>query len=229
MSTALALRLIASGAVSAADAEAALLGALARRVPFVRALIDTGAVGEAALEQVLEQLGGIGLRHVAGMPELVNRLPPHFCRRMGVLPVRVDHAARIVEVAAAHPLDPHIAAEVAFHLGVPARVLRAPISAIEEAIRRIELEAQAAAGRARRATPPFPHGAPESSNPPPPPPEPAPIPLLKRTGERSPDTLRLYKQTLRPGDEKDEIDFGEAAAAFEPGAESRPLPLSLAP
>ena len=171
MSTALALRLIASGAVSAADAEAALITSLARRVPFVRALIDTGAVGEAALDSYLEQLGGIGLRQVAGMPELVNRLPPHFCRRMGVLPVRVDHAARIVEVAAADPLDPHIAAEVAFHLGVPARVLRAPISAIEEAIRRIELEAQAAAGRARRATPPFPHGAPESSNPPPPPPE----------------------------------------------------------
>jgi hypothetical protein len=201
VSTALALRLIASGAVSAADAEAALLSSLVRRVPFVRALIDTGAIGEAVLDQELEHLGGIGLRQVTGMPELVNRLPPHFCRRMGVLPVRVDHAARTVEVAAADPLDTHIAAEVGFHLGVPVRVLRAPMSAIEDAIRRIELEAEAAAGRARRATPPFPHGAPESSNPPPPPPEPAPIPLVRRIGtaEKAPDTPRLYKQTLRPG------------------------------
>ena len=221
MSTALALRLIASGAVSAADAEAALLSSLARRVPFVRALIDTGAVTEAALEPTLELLGGIGMRQVAGMPELVNRLPPHFCRRMGVLPVRVDPSARVVEIAAADPLDPHLAAEISFHLGVPARVLRAPISAIEEAIRRIELEAQAAAGRTRRATPPFPHGAPESSNPPPPPPEPAPIPLLRRSGDRSPDTLRLYKQTLRPGSSRLERDATSSRPSV-PGAPISP-------
>lgn len=231
MSTALALRLIASGAVSAADAEAALLSSLARRIPFLRALIDTGAIGEALLDQEMEHLGGIGLRQVAGVPELVNRLPPHFCRRMGVLPVRVDHAARTVEVAVADPLDLHIAAEVGFHLGVPVRVIRAPISAIEAAIRRIELEAEAAAGRARRATPPFPHGAPESSNPPPPPPEPAPIPLVRRTGagEKPPDTLRLYKQTLRPGavPPGSELDFNDAAPqqGTPLGAESTPIPL----
>ena len=227
MSTALALRLIASGAVSQADAEAALLSSLARRVPFVRALIDGGAIGEAALDQWLEQLGGIGLRQVVGMPELVNRLPPHFCRRMGVLPIGVDHAARIVELAAADPLDPHIAAEVAFHLGVPARVMRAPIAAIEEAIRRIELSAEAAAGRARRATPPFPHGAPESSNPPPPPPDPAPIPLVKRAGERSPDTLRLYKQTLRPGEGKGDLDDAQPSGplSYDALPESQPIPL----
>ncbi|MFO0590672.1 MAG: hypothetical protein U0441_24225 [Polyangiaceae bacterium] len=229
MSTALALRLIASGAVSQADAEAALLSSLARRVPFVRALIDGGAIGEAALDQWLEQLGGIGLRQVVGMPELVNRLPPHFCRRMGVLPIGVDHAARVVELAAADPLDPHVAAEVAFHLGVQARVMRAPIATIEEAIRRIELSAEAAAGRARRATPPCPHGAPESSNPPPPPPDPAPIPLVKRTGERSPDTLRLYKQTLRPGAGKDDLDYEDVQPSgpmsFDALPESQPIPL----
>ncbi|MBK8257609.1 MAG: hypothetical protein IPK82_33685 [Polyangiaceae bacterium] len=226
MSTALATRLIASGAVSTADAEAALLSSLARRIPFVRALIDTGTVSEAVLDQELEALGGIGLRQVTGMPELVNRLPPHFCRRMGVLPVRVDHAARVVEVAAADPLDPHLAAEVHFHLGVPVRVLRAPMSAIEDAIRRIELEAEAAAGRARRATPPFPHGAPESSNPPPPPPEPTPIPLVRKTGG-PPDTLRMYKQTLRPGSMK-ALDFSDAPAPAPTGEgppPTEPLPL----
>lgn len=218
MSIALAQRLIASGAVSAADAEAALLSSLARRIPFVRALIDTGAIAEAVLEQEIEQLGGIGLRQVVGIPELVNRLPPHFCRRMGVLPVRVDHAARVVEVAAADPLDGHVAAEVSFHLGVPVRVLRAPMSSIEDAIRRIELEAEAAAGRTRRATPPFPHGAPESSNPPPPPPDPAPIPLVKKVKERPPDTLRLYKQTMRPGDEEPGLDIRETPRPPSDGA-----------
>ena len=172
------------------------------------------------------------------MPELVNRLPPHFCRRMGVLPVRVDAAARTVEVAAADPLDPHLPAEVAFHLGVPVRVLRAPIAAIEDAIRRIELEAEAAAGRARRATPPFPHGAPESSNPPPPPPDPAPIPLIRRTvgGEKPPDTLRLYKATLRPGALSPDPDPSNAAhsggargaergPSLPPESETAPIPL----
>lgn len=209
MSIALAQRLITSGAVSASDAEAALLSSLARRVPFVRALIDTGAIAEAILDQELEALGGVGLRQVSGVPELVNRLPPHFCRRMGVLPVRVDHGARVVEVAAADPLDPHVAAEVTFHLGVPVRVLRAPMSAIEDAIRRIELEAEAAAGRTRRATPPFPHGAPESSNPPPPPQE-RPIPLVKKAKpEKAPDTLKLYKQTGHP-EEGADLDFCDA-------------------
>jgi len=236
VSSALALRLIAHGAVSASDAEAALLASLSRRIPFVRALVDTGAIGEALLDAELEQLGGIGLRQVAGMPELVNRLPPHFCRRMGVLPLRVDHPARVVEVAAADPLDPHIAAEVAFHLGVPVRVLRAPISAIEDAIRRIELEAEAAAGRSRRATPPFPHGAPDSSNPPPPPAlDPPPIPLLKRIGpDKPPDTLRLYKQTLRPDAPGAELDFNDTRPAAKtpltpapaaPNSEPTPVPL----
>lgn len=219
MSFALAQRLIASGAVSAADAEAALLSSLAGRVPFVRALIDTGAIAEAVLDQEIEQLGGIGLRQVSGMPELVNRLPPHFCRRMGVLPVRVDHGARVVEIAAADPLDVHLAAEVSFHLGVPVRVLRAPMSAIEDAIRRIELQAEAAAGRTRRATPPFPHGAPESSNPPPPPAE-RPIPLVKKVkpGAKPPDTLRLYKQSIRPGEENADLDFAEGTRPPSDGA-----------
>ncbi len=219
MSFALAQRLIASGAVSAADAEAALLSSLAGRVPFVRALIDTGAIAEAVLDQEIEQLGGIGLRQVSGMPELVNRLPPHFCRRMGVLPVRVDHGARVVEIAAADPLDAHLAAEVSFHLGVPVRVLRAPMSAIEDATRRIELQAEAAAGRTRRATPPFPHGAPESSNPPPPPAE-RPIPLVKKVkpGAKPPDTLRLYKQSIRPGEESADLDFAEGTRPPSDGA-----------
>lgn len=224
MSTALAQRLIASGAVSAADAEAALLSSLARRVPFVRALIDTGAIAEAVLDQEIEQLGGIGLRQVSGMPELVNRLPPHFCRRMGVLPVRVDHGARVVEIAAADPLDAHLAAEVSFHLGVPVRVLRAPMSSIEDAIRRIELQAEAAAGRTRRATPPFPHGAPESSNPPPPPlPAERPIPLVKKVkpAEKPPDTLRLYKQSIPPGEESADLDF---AGGTRPPSDGAPPP-----
>lgn len=211
MSTALALRLIASGAVAATDAESALLASVVRRVPFVRALLDTGAIGEHALEQLLDRWGGLGLRQVVGIPELVNRLPPHFCRRFGALPVRVDAQARVVEVASADPVDLHLAQETAFHLGVPVRLVRASLAAIEEAIRRIELEGEPGdtragpSARVRRATPPFPHGAPESTNPPP--------TTSADDSARSavaPAAEPRFRETLRPGAATPE-DAGAAA------------------
>ena len=182
MSIDLGRRLIAAGLVPPEEVEAALFLSVARGVPFARVLIDRGAISERGLEDELERVGGLGLRQVAGADELVARLPRAMCRRLAALPTRVDPASGAVDVAAAaDPLDPHVAAEFGFHLGAPIRVLRAPIAAIEEAIRRLELDDSAAPDppRRRRATPPFPHGAPQSSNPPPVLDE-APIPLVRK-------------------------------------------------
>ena len=173
-------RLIAAGVVPPEEVEAALFLSCVRGVPFARVLLDRGALSARALEDELERVGGLGLRQVVGSTDLVARLPRAMCRRLAALPVRVDNVTGTVDVVAADPLDAHLAAEFGFHLGAPIRVLRASIAAIEEAIRRLELDDQThGPGRSRRVTPPFPHGAPQSSNPPPVAEE-APIPLVRR-------------------------------------------------
>jgi hypothetical protein len=175
-------RLIAAGVVSPEELEAALFVSVARGVPLPRVLVDRGALSERALEEELERMGGLALRQVTGAPELMARLPRAMCRRLSALPTRVDPATGVVDVAATDPLDPHIAAEIGFHLGAPVRVLRAPIGAVEDAIRRLELDEPAArteTKRPRRVTPAFPHGAPQSSNPPPSMDE-SPIPLVRK-------------------------------------------------
>lgn len=173
-------RLIAAGVVPPEEVEAALFLSSVRGVPFTRVLLDRGAISARSLEDELERVGGLGLRQVAGSPELVAKLPRAMCRRLAALPVRVDNVTGTVDVVAADPLDGHVPAEFGFHLGAPIRVLRAPIAAIEEAIRRLELDDQSPGpGRARRVTPPFPHGAPQSTMPPPVA-DAEPIPLVRR-------------------------------------------------
>lgn len=202
MSIDLGRRLIAAGLVPPEEVEAALFVSVARGVPFARVLIDRGAINERGLERELERLGGLGLRQVAGAAELVARLPRAMCRRLAALPTKYDPQTGTIDVAAADPLDPHVASEFGFHLGASIRVVRAPIAAIEEAIRRLELDEPEPAGRARerRKTPPFPHGAPQSSLPPPVLDE-APIPLVRKAQVPPPPSPRetLPAQAPAPG------------------------------
>lgn len=185
MAVELGRRLISSGVVAPDEIEAALFLSVVRGVPVTRALVDRGALLERTLEEELARRGGVALRHVVGNPELMARLPRAMCRRLAAIPTRVDAFDGTVDVAAADPLDPHVASEFGFHLEAPIRVLRAPLTAIEEAIRRVELGDAATQAmplrRARRLTPAFPHGAPDSSIPPPPSNE-QPIPLVRRLG-----------------------------------------------
>ncbi|WP_437841216.1 hypothetical protein [Sorangium sp. So ce1153] len=193
MSLDLGRLLISAGAVSKAEVEAALFVAVLRGISFPRALIDRAAITERALEAELERRGGLALRQVVGARELVARLPRAMCRRLGAVPIRVDPGAGTVDVAAADPLDRHIADEFSFHLGAPVRIFRAPITAIEEAIRALELdEREQVPVRRRRATPAFPHGAPQSTIPPPPSHE-VPIPLIRRAPVPSFDEAGLVE------------------------------------
>ncbi|WP_437683269.1 hypothetical protein [Sorangium sp. So ce131] len=214
MSLDLGRLLVSAGAVSKAEVEAALFVAVLRGISFPRALIDRAAITERALEEELERRGGLALRQVVGARELVARLPRAMCRRLGAVPIRMD--AGVVDVAAADPLDRHVADEFSFHLGAPVRIFRAPIAAVEEAIRALDLdEREQAPPRVRRATPAFPHGAPQSTIPPPPSYE-LPIPLIRRAAVPSFDEPPPHEPPSGPSGRRGAAPNGHAALLADP-------------
>ncbi|AUX32801.1 hypothetical protein SOCE836_049480 [Sorangium cellulosum] len=215
--------LIAAGAVSKAEVEAALFVAVLRGISFPRALIDRAAISERALEAELERRGGLALRQVVGARDLVARLPRAMCRRLGAVPIRLDPGAGTVDVAAADPLDRHIADEFSFHLGAPVRIYRAPITAIEEAIRALELdEREQVPARSRRATPAFPHGAPQSTIPPPPSYE-VPIPLIRRAAVPSFDEPGLHEPPSGKSGRRVPAHNGHVLLAEAPSSQEEPI------
>ncbi|WP_437948331.1 hypothetical protein WME98_48230 [Sorangium sp. So ce296] len=223
MSLDLGRLLISAGAVSKAEVEAALFVAVLRGISFPRALIDRAAITERALEAELERRGGLALRQVVGARDLVARLPRAMCRRLGAVPIRVDPGAGTVDVAAADPLDRHIADEFSFHLGAPVRIYRAPITAIEEAIRALELdEREQVPARSRRATPAFPHGAPQSTIPPPPSYE-VPIPLIRRAAVPSFDEPGLHEPPSGKPGRRAPAHNGHALLAEAPSSQEEPI------
>ncbi|XXT24291.1 hypothetical protein WME94_22410 [Sorangium sp. So ce429] len=223
MSLDLGRLLISAGAVSKAEVEAALFVAVLRGISFPRALIDRAAITERALEAELERRGGLALRQVVGARELVARLPRAMCRRLGAVPIRVDPGAGTVDVAAADPLDRHIADEFSFHLGAPVRIFRAPITAIEEAIRALELdEREQVPVRMRRATPAFPHGAPQSTIPPPPSHE-VPIPLIRRAAVPSFDEPGLVESPGGSAGRRAQAQNGHALLVDAPSPQEEPI------
>ncbi|WP_438020969.1 hypothetical protein WMF18_18700 [Sorangium sp. So ce315] len=223
MSLDLGRLLISVGAVSKAEVEAALFVAVLRGISFPRALIDRAAISERALEQELDRRGGLALRQVVGARDLVARLPRAMCRRLGAVPIRVDPGVGTVDVAAADPLDRHIADEFSFHLGAPVRIFRAPITAIEDAIRALELdEREPVPVRSRRATPAFPHGAPQSTIPPPPSYE-VPIPLIRRASVPSFDDPGLLDPEAGSADRRGSAHNGHALLADAPAPHEDPI------
>ncbi|MFO0551673.1 MAG: hypothetical protein U0271_25025 [Polyangiaceae bacterium] len=208
MTLELARRLLAAGAISPRDVEAALYLSVVRGVSTARALVDRGVLSERALEEELNRRRGLPLRQVNPQPELVSQLPRGMCRMLAAVPLRHDPITGSIEVAAVDPTDMHVAREFSFHLGAPVRVQRATMAAIEEAIRRLELAEGMPTSRSRRQTPAFPHGAPESVPPSPPPPSPppqaeeVPIPLVRRiSSPQAPEGLVAPNNPLDFDDE----------------------------
>lgn len=164
------------------DVEAALFLSVLRGIPFMRALLDRGSIREHELERELERGGEIAVRDVEIERTLYVRLPEGMCRRFAAVPVRYEAGENLAEIAAADPFDSHIAVEFTYHLRMPVCILRAPLAAIEDALRRSDIAAgdqppSSADPDLQRATPPFPHGAPELTSPYPPE---IPIPLTRR-------------------------------------------------
>jgi hypothetical protein len=128
--------LLEEAASEGAIAEA-LFASVAGGVPLVQALVEARAVTPEVLGRYLARTDAPYLRQVVPLVELVDRLPPGLCVRLLALPVRRDAITGTVDVVVADASDPHPPREIAFHLGVPVRVLRASAASIEEALRRL--------------------------------------------------------------------------------------------
>lgn len=117
----------------------ALFASVTGGVPLVQALIDAGAATPDVIHRYLSRVEVPYLRQVSPVQELVDRLPPGLCARLFAVPIRRDAISGTVDVAVADPRDGHAAAELSFHLQAPVRVVRAPVAAIDEAVRRIRM------------------------------------------------------------------------------------------
>lgn len=166
MSVDLGRRLVTAGLVSPGEVEAALFISVVRGTPLTRVLLERGAITERALEEEIERAFELSQRRVMAVAELVAQLPKAMCRRLAAVPTQLDPDTNTVDIAAADPLDPHIAIEFGFHLGTSIRVLRAPIAAVEEALRKLELAETELPSTPQALSPPttqpFPHGSPQS-------------------------------------------------------------------
>lgn len=129
--------LLALDAASPEDLARALDASVSRGVPLVRALLESRAASEATLSRVLARGDAPVVQRVVPMMDLVMQLPPGICERLHAVPVRTDPTTGTVDVVVADASDTHAAAEMAFHLRAPVRVLRAPLLALEDGLRRV--------------------------------------------------------------------------------------------
>jgi hypothetical protein len=129
----LARRLLQSG-VPAADVEEALLRMMERGVALSQAVVERFPELDAVLERELSRVELPSLFSVRPLSGLIGRLPAGMCQRLLAVPVNQDPRTSRVDVAAVEALDPHLAAEFAFHLDAPVRVLLAPYAAVRAAL-----------------------------------------------------------------------------------------------
>src|SRR5258706_4231464 len=126
--------LLLSDAVSPEALAEALCTAASERVSLVRALLSTRAIDPDRLEEELARTTDAPLqRHVTPIFDLMEQLPPGLCARLLAVPVRRDPRTGTIDVAVADARDSHAAEEIAFFLRAPVRLVRAPLSAIEDA------------------------------------------------------------------------------------------------
>ena len=118
--------------------------------PFVQVLAKSREVSADVLGRYLARTEAPFLRQVVPLLEIVEKLPPGLCAALLALPVRRDAITGTVDVVVVDAADPHPGQEIAFHLGAPVRLVRAPLAAIEDALRRLRspsLPAPAAGAR----------------------------------------------------------------------------------
>jgi hypothetical protein len=132
----IARRLLASGCMTSAQAQAALMLHATRSVPLLRALRDSGVSSEA-IDRESHRADVPRLQHVAPLHDVVESLPIGMCDQFLAIPVRVDTMTSTVDVAMADPFDTHAQQEFAFHLDAPVRVVHAPLTVIERALERL--------------------------------------------------------------------------------------------
>ena len=134
MTVELARRLIDNGGIAAVDLEAALTEVVRSGVPLLRALIERGPTIANLVERELLRSNAPSVNQVRPDPELARRLPPGLCERLLAVPLSTGRRSGTIDVASVDPYDPHVALEIAFHLGVQVRVLRASYADVLSAL-----------------------------------------------------------------------------------------------
>jgi hypothetical protein len=125
-------------AVAPSALSEALYYAATNGVALPRALLEVGAIDPARLDAQLARVDAPLVRHVAPAASLVKELPDGLCDRLLAIPVRQDPATRTVDVAVVDARDAHAAREMQYWLRAPVRLVRAPLSAMEAALRRLK-------------------------------------------------------------------------------------------
>lgn len=136
MSAELARRLIHSGAAPA-QVEAALFQAIQRGISLTQAVHELYPTLVELLERALDRADFPAIHTVRPLADVVRQLPAGMCERLLALPVHRDQRSPRIDVASVDVLDGHIASEFAFHLGVPIRVLRAPLAELVVALQNL--------------------------------------------------------------------------------------------
>ncbi len=95
--------------------------------PFLKVLTESQPGVAELLERVAERASIPLVRQVVAHPGLLEELPRGLCERLLVVPLSREPQTGTVDFAAADPLDPHLARELAFHLSAPVRLLRAEV------------------------------------------------------------------------------------------------------
>jgi hypothetical protein len=163
----------------------ALARSVNERVPLVTALLDARAASGEVMARHLARGAAPFLRQIAPALDVVDRLPPGLCERLLAVPVCADAITGTVDVVVADPADPHPAEEIAFHLGAPVCLLRAPLAAVQDALQRLQRLRAAPAPRPPTEPPKSGYGSE------------IPIPLTRKTA--SPLASLEAAQPLIPG------------------------------
>lgn len=193
---------------SEAEVEDALSRALGAGQSVARALADSTEGLKARFDRELARMEAPSIEMVRPEAEQLALLPPGLADRLGVVPVRRDVRTGRVDVAVLDPIDPHVAAELEFHLGSKVRLLRAEPEVLQTAL--------SSAGMPRTPSGP-------------------PLPLVRKvmTGElsrssvsaRPSEEMRISDVPLGP----DEVQPADAPPPSEPVLSlSRPKPAAAA-
>ncbi len=136
MTATLARSLLTADAITPEVLADVLFVAATERLSLVRALVASDSVDPEVLQRCLDRDGRDGpyMRHIAPVPQLVERLPGGLCDRLFAVPVRSDAHTKTVDIAVVDALDPHPVHELGHWLAVPVRAVRTSVATMEIAL-----------------------------------------------------------------------------------------------
>ncbi len=152
----LARRLVSRGLLQKDEASTALARHARGDQHFVQAIVASGALTDTALFAELEAMDLPVVHRVVPLLKLCDALPAQLPSRLLALPIRQDSRTQTIDVAAADPLDAHVARELGHHLGAPVRVVGAPLSGLEASLLELAREGTGTREFSVVSAPPFP-------------------------------------------------------------------------